>query len=84
MHGEALAPDEDTDPNQWQDAQNASADAATQTDTAAEATAATSEAVSASRDAGREAGEALRQAEDGEDPRDAHAKAAKHHAAAAA
>ena len=68
---------------QQQDAENASSDAAVQTDTAAEATETTGMTLSAVRNAGREANKAVRQAEDGEDPRDAHAAAAKYHAAAA-
>ncbi|MGU3544423.1 hypothetical protein [Methylobacterium sp. A52T] len=83
MHYEAREPGDETIPDRQQDAEKASADAATQTDTAAEATEATGMVLSAARDAGREAGEAVRLAEDGEDPRDSHAAAAQHHAAAA-
>ncbi|TXN15859.1 hypothetical protein FV219_01690 [Methylobacterium sp. WL122] len=83
MHFEAFVPDEDFDPDAQQDAVTASADAAIQTNTAAEANELVGGVLSALRDAEREANEASRQAEDGEDSRDAHAAAAKHHAALA-
>lgn len=84
MHWEAIHPDEDTDPNQSADAQNASADAATQTETAAEAAAAAGGIMGAMRDASREAETAFQRSDAGEDPREAHAAAAWHHAAEAA
>ena len=54
-----------------------------QTNTAAEASELAGGGFSAICDAQQEANEAARLAEDGEDPRRAHAQAAKHHAALA-
>ncbi|TXN19564.1 hypothetical protein [Methylobacterium sp. WL9] len=78
MHFEAR---QDGDADLQLEAQDASADAAAQTGTAIEASEFTGECILAIRDAGREADEAVRLAEDGEDPRDAHTAAARHHAA---
>jgi len=80
LHYEALAPEEDSDSASRQDAVCASADALTQTGTAAEASELSDADFGAIRDAQQEAHDASRLAEDGEDPRKAHAQSAKHHA----
>ena len=83
LHYEASAPDEDSTRASRQDVVCASADALIQTGTAAEASELADEDSGMVSDAQREANGALRLAEDGEDPRRAHAHAAKHHASLA-
>lgn len=83
MHLEVITPSDETPDDITLEAINASADAALQGDTAAEASSMTHMVVGEVSEAQREAADALRQAEDGEDPRDAHAVAAKFHATAA-